>query len=506
MVAEAQEIALVGVPTQPPEAEREDIGVRLVVVSNRLPIVLKRSESKWIVEPGGGGLVTAMSPVLKKYGGVWVGWTGTTEKINWEKELDLTSIAAGFNLIPVHLTPAEADNFYLGFSNQIVWPLFHDLQTRCNFQPQFWKYYLQVNQKYAEVIAEHSQESDFVWVHDYHLMMVAQEIRNRGINRTIGFFLHIPFPPLDIFLRLPWRRQVLEALMHHQVLGFQTERDRVNFLSVVEHLLPDCRIKKGKGRTTVQLAPGSFEYFPHNLPDEVEVADFPISIDYEHFVMRSKSREVESRARWLKEQMAGSQIMIGIDRLDYTKGLPEKLEAFRLALKRHPDLRRRLTLVQIVVPSRTDVPEYKNLKAEIEQLVGEINGQYTIAGWVPIHYIFRSLPEDELYAYYRAAQIALVTPLKDGMNLVAKEYCACHLEDDGVLILSEFAGAAYQLGKGALLVNPYDLEGVAEAIYTAFTMPIEEKRRRLNLLKSEIKRHDIFWWVKTYLKAALSEK
>ncbi|MFN3822078.1 MAG: trehalose-6-phosphate synthase, partial [bacterium] len=320
----------------------------------------------------------------------------------------------------------------------------------------------------------------------------------------LGFFLHIPFPPLDIFLRLPWRQQVLEALLHYDVIGFQTERDRINFLGVVDYLMSDWEVKRIKGRVLMKR---KWRDSPSESPEfskVVEVGVFPISIDFDHFVRRSGSREVDSRARWLKELMAGSLIMIGIDRLDYTKGLPERLEAFRLALHRHPDLRRRLTLVQVVVPSRTDVPEYRDLKAEIEQLVGEINGQFTIAGWVPIHYIFRSLPEDELYAYYRAAQIALVTPLKDGMNLVAKEYCACHLEDDGVLILSEFAGSAFQLGKDALLVNPYDLEGVAEAIYTAFTMSLDEKRRRMSRLRALIKRHDIFWWLHSYLKSALS--
>ncbi len=468
---------------------------RLVAVSNRLPIALHKVGGKWQIQPSGGGLVTAISPVLRKRGGLWIGWSGTTEEINWDKEFDVASLSAGYKLVPVNLTREETDNFYLGFANQIVWPLFHDLQTRCNFEPTFWKYYLQVNEKYASVIAKHCEPQDFIWVHDYHLMTVAQSLRENGVKQKIGFFLHIPFPPIDIFFRLPWRAQILQALLKFDLIGFQTLRDLRNFIQCLQYLSPNL---KTSGRGAVLSV---------NIGDRiVRIGSFPISIDFSEFATHSASREIESRVRWLKESMLGSQIILGVDRLDYTKGLPERLNAFRLALQNHPDLRRRLTFVQVVVPSRTDVLEYQALKAEVEQLVGEINGEFTSTGWVPIHYIFRNLQRDELLAYYRTAQIALVTPVKDGMNLVAKEYCACHLDDDGVLILSEFAGAAAELKCGALLVNPYDIEGVANAIYKAFSMPIDEKRIRMHKLRNCIKKNDIFHWVDTYLKAALTKK
>ncbi|MBM3325449.1 MAG: trehalose-6-phosphate synthase [Calditrichaeota bacterium] len=468
---------------------------RLVAVSNRLPIALRKVGGKWQIQPGGGGLVTAISPVLRHRGGLWIGWSGTTEEVNWETELDGASLSAGYTLVPVTLTHDEAENFYLGFANQIIWPLFHDLQTRCNFEPIFWRYYLQVNNKYASVIASHSQPSDFIWVHDYHLMTIAQSLRALGIERKTGFFLHIPFPPVDIFFRLPWRAQILQALLEFDILGFQTLRDRRNFIQCLQYLSPSLKTSGHGAVLTVNIAGRS-----------VRIGSFPISIDFDEFAVHSASREVESRVRWLKESMLGSQIVLGVDRLDYTKGLPERLNAFRLALQNHPDIRRRLTFVQVVVPSRTDVLEYQALKAEVEQLVGEINGEFTTAGWVPIHYIFRNLQRDELLAYYRTAQVALVTPVKDGMNLVAKEYCACHLDDDGVLILSEFAGAAAELQRGALLVNPYDVEGVAQAIYKAFSLSADEKRARMRRLRDSIKKRDIYYWVDSYLKAALSKK
>lgn len=468
---------------------------RLVAVSNRLPIAVKRKGNVWQVEPGSGGLVTAISPVLRNRGGLWIGWSGTTQEIDWGDELDIASRESGYRLHPVTLTPEEVEYFYFGFANQVIWPLFHDLQTRCNFAPNYWYYYLQVNDKYAEAIGAFSLPTDYIWVQDYHLIAVAQALRKRGILRRTGFFLHIPFPSMDIFMRLPWRAQVLQALLEYDLIGFQTIRDRRNFIQCLQYLSPSLKTGGRGAVLTVEV---------DNRP--VRVGAFPISIDFESFATKAASPPVSTKLHWLKDAMLKSQIILGVDRLDYTKGLPERLRSFQLALEQHPDLRRKVTLVQVVVPSRTDVPEYQILKAEVERLVGEINGQFTYGGWAPVQYMFRNLDTDELLAYYRAAQIALVTPIKDGMNLVAKEYCACNLEEEGLLILSEFAGAASQLQRGALLVNPHDIEGVAEAIYRAVTMNPEEKRQRMRRLRESIRRHDIFWWVDSYLKAAFSKK
>jgi trehalose 6-phosphate synthase len=480
---------------RPEPKKKKHQSERLVAVSNRLPIAVKKLGNLWHVERGSGGLVTAINPVLKNRGGLWIGWSGTTEKIEWGEELNLASHESGYNLHPVTLTPEEVEYFYFGFANQIIWPLFHDLHTRCNFDPDYWYYYLQVNKKYAETIASHSQPTDYIWVHDYHLVAVAQALRKQGLVRRTGFFLHIPFPSVDIFMRLPWRAQVLQALLEYDLIGFQTIRDRRNFIQCLQYISPGLKAN-GRGAVLTLDVDGR----------QVRVGAFPISIDFENFATRAGSTTVSTKLHWLKDVMLGSQIILGVDRLDYTKGVPERLRSFQLALEKHPDLRRKLTLVQIVVPSRTDVPEYQTLKQEVERLVGEINGKYTYGGWVPVQYMFRNLEMDELLAYYRSAQIAIVTPLKDGMNLVAKEYCACNLEEEGVLILSEFAGAASQLQRGALLVNPHDLEGVAEAIYHAFTMHPDERRGRMRRLRESLRRHDIFWWVDSYLKAAFSKK
>ncbi len=471
---------------------------RLVIVSNRLPIVLNKGADEWNVEPGSGGLVTALAPVLKNRGGVWIGWTGVTEEET--RSIDLSTLLksaagqSGYTLKPVNLSESEIKNFYYGFSNEIIWPLFHDLQTRCNFAPKYWNSYKAVNLKFAEAIAKNTKNDDYIWVHDYHLMNVASELKQMNVNNKTGFFLHIPFPSLDIFVKLPWRFQILRALLEYDLIGFQTLRDRRNFVQCVRMLLKDAVIH-GKGQV-IRCRIGK---------RESRIGTFPISIDYNEFANMAETKEVSERAWYLHEDLPHCCLILGVDRLDYTKGIPDKLEAFRNALIRFPEMRNRATLIQIVVPSREDIPEYYDLKIEIERLVGEINGQFTRSGWVPIHYIFRSVSRAELLAYYRTCEIALVTPLKDGMNLVAKEYCASSVEEHGALILSEFAGVAAQLQRNALLVNPYDIEGVAETIYRAFTMDREEQKTRMRRMRRSIKENNIFKWVDSFLRANIAK-
>ncbi len=467
----------------------------LTVVSNRLPFVVSKGEDgRYTHRPSSGGLITALLPVLRDRGGSWVGWHGATENI---PELDtLLSDAAkesGYHLRSVDLTEEQRRGFYHGFSNEIIWPLFHDLQSLCNFDPSYWRVYCEVNRKYAEVIAQNSADSDFIWVHDYHLINVAGELRSLGVKAKTAFFLHIPFPSLDIFVKLPWRFSLLHAMLEYDVVGFQTPRDLRNFLQCVRVLIEEASVS-AKGQA-VRIN-----------GREIRVGSFPISIDYNGFVKHANEQEVAEKAAQLRTELPNRQLLIGVDRLDYTKGIPLRLEAFRNALLRYPELRERVTLIQVVVPSREDIPQYHELKTQIERLVGEINGQFTRpGGWVPIHYVFRPLKPTELLAYYRAAEIGLVTPLKDGMNLVAKEYCACSIEEDCGLILSEFAGAAAQLQGGALLVNPYDIEGVANAIWRAFTMHPAERRARMRRLRRSICDQDIFWWVDSFLRAAIAK-
>jgi trehalose 6-phosphate synthase/phosphatase len=470
---------------------------RLVVVSNRLPFVLSAdADGHWALKPGSGGLVSAIAPVLRNRGGMWIGWPGSVENEidNLENILAGATKNSGYTLKPVILTIEEKEKFYHGFSNEVIWPLFHDLHSHCNFNPSYWHAYQKVNRKFSRVIARNSKQDDFIWVHDYHLMNVAMELHQMGIQSKTGFFLHIPFPPLDIFVKLPWRFQLLHALLEYDLIGFQTPRDRRNFIQCIRILVPDITMV-GKGQVVTARLPQR----------EVRIGAFPIGIDFNEFAKKAATEEVAEKARRLHQDLPNREIILGVDRLDYTKGICHRFEAFRHALLRFPDLHNKVTLIQVVVPSREDIPKYHDLKMELERLVGEINGQFTQSGWVPIHYIFRSLERTELLAYYRTSEIALITPLKDGMNLVAKEFCAASIEEDCVLILSEFAGAAAQLQRGALLVNPYSVEGVAEAIHYAVNMSKKERRARMRKLRRSIREYDIFWWVDSFLRAAIAK-
>ena len=470
---------------------------RLIVVCNRLPFVFKRGPGgRWRTEHGSGGLVSALLPVLRDRGGSWIGWPGTAET---GPDLDAAVAAAGgdvgFALKPVTLDARQVGDYYYGFSNEIIWPLFHDLQSLCSFEPAYWHTYKEVNRKFAEVVLANAAAGDFVWVHDYHLMNVAADLRALGCRSKLGFFLHIPFPSPDMFFNLPWRMALLHALLQYDLLGFQTLRDRRNFIQCLRLLMHDVEVQ-GKGQVVTVSVAGR----------AVRVGNFPIGIDYNAFMRQAKTPEVAARAQDLHRLLPKRKLLLGIDRLDYTKGIRHRLHAFRIALERHPELRERISLIQVVVPSRVDIPAYHDLKSKIEQLVGEINGSFVRpGGWVPVWYVYGSLSRNDLLAYYRAADIALITPLKDGMNLVAKEYCACSIEEECVLILSEFAGAAAQLQRGALLVNPYDIEGVADTIYRAFTMSDDERRARMRRLRRAIRDHDIFWWVDGFLRAAIAK-
>lgn len=471
---------------------------RLICVSNRLPIVLERHAAGWTLKPGSGGLVSALAPVLSHRGGLWIGWPGLPldKKGEWEAVLAEGYRERGYDLVPVLLSEDEVHGFYEGFSNAVLWPLFHDLVARCDFDPAFWYSYQEVNRKFADCVVRHAQPDDFIWVQDYQLIHVAEFMRERAETLKIGFFLHIPFPPLDVFLRLPWRTQILAAMLAYDLVGFQTQRDTRNFLACVEHLLPEIEIaaRGARGARPVDVRVGD---------RTMRVGSFPIGIDFKSFEDTARSEEVELRVQDLRRKIGNFELIVGVDRLDYTKGLPERLEAFRNALQRYPDLREKALLFQIVVPSREGVSEYQALKAHIERLVGEINGEFSMAGWIPVQYHYKSLPRRDLVSLYRMARIGFVTSLKDGMNLVAKELCACQIDGHGALVLSEFAGAASQLQAGALLINPHDIEGTADALKRAIDMSPEERRERMEAMREVVRRQDIFWWVDYYLRAAL---
>jgi trehalose 6-phosphate synthase/phosphatase len=463
----------------------------LTVVSNRLPIRVSRSRSEVRIEAGSGGLVTAMTPVLQRTGGVWVGWDGDPKGETPVEEIKKYAKEVGYALRPIPLGRDLVSDYYWGFSNETLWPLFHDLLDRARFSRRYWQAYCEANQKFAVAASKGSRADSLIWIHDYHLVMASKYLRQARTRAMLAFFLHIPFPGPDLFLRLPWRDEFIDALLLYDVIGFQTERDRRNFVQCVRTVYPESRIRGSRRMCMVERR------------GETTVAGaFPISIDYEAFHQLSLSQEVSRRAERIRSRARAQKFILGVDRLDYTKGIPYRLKAFELALEKHPELRTRITLIQLVVPSRATVPEYARMKREIDEMVGRINGKYTASGWTPIHYIYRSLPRSELVSLYRACDIALLTPLKDGMNLVAKEYCAsCTNGESGVMILSEFAGAAAQMGKYALLVNPYHAEHVADEIYRACSMEKAERRYRMRRLQAEVRRNDIFRWSRQFLGA-----
>ena len=465
-------------------------GKRLLVASNRLPATIRKKGNAWMTYPGTGGLITALAPVMEVNGGLWVGWPEAEDNAAVRKSLRDFSKKHCYSLKPVWLSQREVERYYRGFSNETIWPLFHDLLGNCSFRRDNWEIYRQVNERFAKTIAAAVQKNDFIWVHDYQLMLVGHYLRRAKIKRPLAYFLHIPFPPLDLFRRLPWKQEIIEALMEYDLLGFQTLRDRRNFVQCVKGLQPRVQLEVRARYTLLRIGGRT-----------VKVGHFPISIDFERFQEMARSKEVAEAAWFLHENIQGRQLMLGLDRLDYTKGISERFRALELALEKYPELQGNISLVQVLVPSRTHVPQYQKLKNRLDALTGRINGKFSRHGWVPIHYKYRRLDQVQLLGHYKACEIALVTPLRDGMNLVAKEYCACSIDNNGVLILSEFAGAAEQLAKDALIVNPYDVEGTADAIYQAYKMPLPERIRRMRSLRSIVKRSDVYQWLEWFLGA-----
>ncbi len=477
---------------------------RILIVSNRLPIMLNRSErGSWEAKPAAGGLVTALCPILKKRGGLWVGWSGAANVEDTELAPLLYHLVANNNIRmrAVPLSHEEIDGFYRGFSNSIIWPLFHGRLENCNFNTADWHTYCRVNHKFAEILAREATPNDFLWIHDYHLMLLGRELKRLQISNRRGFFLHIPFPPLDLFRKLPWQRQIINGLLDFDLIAFQTDRDRHNFLHCAE-ALTERFTATTNGPQTAQT-----HFLAHTAAGDkiwrhVQAATLPISIDYSKMAADAASAPVCDRVAQLRVGLQGRRMILGVDRLDYTKGILHRLRAFRRTLERHTALHGQLILVQHLVPSRENIGDYAQLRRDVEQLVREINGQFSKPGWIPVHYMYHSLSQEDLLAYYRTASIALITPLKDGMNLVAKEYCAAQVDEDGVLILSELAGAAAELQTGALLVNPHNIEGTAECIYQACVMPREERIERMRRLRRTIRNHDVFQWAEAFLTAA----
>ncbi|GAB4326598.1 MAG: trehalose-6-phosphate synthase [Candidatus Zixiibacteriota bacterium] len=458
---------------------------RFVVVSNRLPIRVSVNDGQWRVEPGSGGLVTALNPVMRRNRGLWIGWPGCGPDVPLDDLLTSFQENNHYEIVPIPLTAEEEQGYYRGFANEVLWPLFHDLLGHCHFDLENYRTYLQVNRRFAETISAHVSDRDFVWVHDYQLIMVGSFLRKLGFTQPLSYFLHTPFPSLDLFRRLPWSTEIIRGLLAYDVLGFQTVRDHQNFVQCVRNLIPNVSTQSTRRYTVLHVGKRA-----------IRAGHFPISIDFDEFDRCARSEDIVRAARDFRDYYKSRQLIVGIDRLDYTKGIPERFSAFERALEKYPDLRGNVSLIQVVVPSRTHVPDYRDLKSQIDRLIGSINGRFSRQGWVPIYYVYRSLDRRSLLALYRACEIGLVTPLRDGMNLIAKEFCACSVDGNGVLILSEFAGAADQMCPNAICVNPYDRESTADAIHAAYTMDMDTRVARMQKLRREIKRNDVHQWLR----------
>jgi trehalose 6-phosphate synthase len=449
----------------------------VVAVANRLPI--QRGERGWELAPG--GLVTALRPVMTSRSGAWVGWDGGA------RAAPQTLPDLAISLSPVSLSATQVRDYYHGFSNRTLWPLLHNAIEKPVFERSWWASYSDVNRRFSDASERAlADEPDAVlWVHDYHLMLVPRMLRERRPDQAIGFFLHVPWPSPDIFARLPWRREVLLGLLGADVVSFHTELYRKNFVRACGRLL---------------AAHGVAVKGPNLVMDDgrtVRTTSSPISIDVQQFTGLATGPAADEHVASLREQFTGRQVLLGVDRLDYTKGIVERLSAFELLLERRADLREQVVFVQVAVPSRDDVEEYRQLRATVEQVVGRINGRFTRPGQdVPVHYLYRGLPPDQLAAYYAAADVLLVTPLVDGMNLVAKEYVTVQSarRGNGSLVLSEFTGAALEL-REARLCNPFDVEGLSAKLEAALEEPAASRRRSLGTMARRVAAHDVHAWV-----------
>ncbi len=449
-------------------------GHELVVVANRLPV---ERDASGVLTPSPGGLVTALRSVTDQRRAAWVGWDGSPDAADDGWSFGDTTLRA------VALSEHERDDYYGGFSNKTLWPLYHDAVRPPEYRREWWHAYVRVNRRFAAEAAALLAPNGLVWVHDYHLQLVPAMVRELRPDATIGFFLHIPFPPQELFMQLPWREEMLRGLLGADLVGFQEPGAVRNFTRLASRILD-------VGATDREL------WWSER---RLRVGAFPISIDVKAVEETARDEQVVRRSASLRRRLGDpATVLLGVDRLDYTKGIDVRLRAFRELLREGRLRPERSVFVQVATPTREDVPDYLAQKEVVERLVGEINGEFAQVGLPVVHYIHRNLDMRELVALYRAADVMVVTPMRDGMNLVAKEYVASRVEDDGVLVLSEFAGAARELGR-ALLVNPYDIDGLKDALERAASLNPAEVRSRMTALRRSVARHDVHQWAQGFL-------
>ena len=478
MVGDGKECAGDFVPRRSPMSRAAE---RLLVVSHRAPVEVDTTASGSArYRRTIGGLATALDDVLSSRGGTWIAWAGQDAP----EVLKPSATGLRYPIRCAQLDAEQLENFYGGFANQVLWPLCHIFPERCRFDRQFWLAYEDANKHYASLVADEARPGDLVWVNDFHLCLVPSALRARRIPARIGMFWHIPFPPPSVFGICPWREELLRGMLGADLLAFQTDGDMQSFVACVREFL-DVDVLDDLPR--IRLG-----------EREVLLGTLPVGVDVAKLGTDAASATALDEARALRENIGTEAIMLAVDRLDYTKGIIERLRGFERFLESHPDWRGRVSLVQITAPSRFRVPQYRAMKQTIDEMVGRIVGRFTASGRSPLIYHYDSFDHEQLAAYYRAADVALVTPLRDGMNLVAKEYVAAQAGSDGVLVLSEFAGAAHELIE-AVQVNPYEPDAVAHGIATALTMPTDERCRRMLALLERVRVHDVHWWTQAFL-------
>jgi trehalose 6-phosphate synthase len=460
-----------------------------VVVANRLPIDQVRlpdGTTTWKRSPG--GLVTALEPLLRKQHGAWIGWPGVADS---DEE---PIVQDGLRLFPVRLSADDVADYYEGFSNATLWPLYHDVIVKPIYRREWWDRYVDVNRRFAEATSRAAAPGATIWVQDYQLQLVPKMLRMLRPDLTIGFFLHIPFPPVELFMQMPWRTEIIEGLLGADLVGFHLPGGAQNFLILARRLVG---ANTSRGTVGVRSRFGEVQVGFRT----VKVGAFPISIDSADLDTKARDRGIRQRAKEIRAELGNPRkVMLGVDRLDYTKGIDVRLRAFSDLLAEKRADRTDTVLVQLATPSRERVESYIEMREDIERQVGHINGEYGEIGRPVVHYVHRAIPRDDLIAFFVAADIMLVTPLRDGMNLVAKEYVACRSDLGGALVLSEFTGAAAEL-RQAYLCNPHHTDGVKLAIEQALDQSAEEGKRRMRAMRRQVLAHDVDRWARSFLDA-----
>jgi len=468
----------------------------LILVSNREPYIHRKTKQGIKVDTPAGGLTSALDPVMQAIQGTWVAWgSGSADKevVDEDGKVGVPPDKPSYTLKRVWLNQKEVDGFYYGYANQALWPLCHMMIEKARFRARHWRRYFEVNRKFADsVIPEIKNSKDVVWIQDYHFTMLPYMLRKHYPDLTITMFWHIPWPPWEIFRVIPQRIEILKGMLGCDLIGFHVDRYCLNFLECVQNEL-DAVVDRGQ-RTI------AFE------GKETRLAPFPISIDYDKFEQLTRDKKIQSKLTEIKEKLKleGKYVGIGVDRLDYSKGITERIRAIRLFLKKYPDYRGKFSFIQVAVPSRTKIQEYNELKVTIETLINDINSEIGTDDWTPIIYYSTNIPHNELVNYYRIADMAIVSSIVDGMNLVAKEYIASQVDEKGVLVLSEFVGAVAELDN-ALIINPFDVEHFADMIKKGLEMPEAEKRRRMQKMRAYVQTHNIYDWINDNLNAVENE-